>query len=632
MPAVKDAKEKIAIVLPWEQQLRLKFRAGVSTAFLLTGNIRDLADSRLLIDRYLCKMFTDPVSGKKSSFDIIIFYDIANGITFPLPEMAERFRKLVEEKKASAVPNATAGIFPAAAAVEDPKSFPKDRRKAFDLIEKALKFQKESQTISGHYEPRTGEDGKTEMHVLFVCDFAESVVPAGQWSSLSDDDRYCIVKVMNWAKDPVIMENGNPFILIAESAVQIHDSIVASGSRVEQCELMLPSPEERLAYIEDLEQAHINDNGRGFEYETGFDKYKFAHLTAGLKKLNIEDMKMMAVQEGQKIGPGIIKARKRDVFKQEYQSVLEIIDPEFGFERIGGYTYLKEYFQNEVIEPMLAGDTKRVPQGILMVGPPGTGKSVMAEALARKAHMNMVKLDIGKMLGSLVGQSEHNMAKALLAIRSLTPVLVWMDEIDQSINRGSTGDSGVSNRLFKQLLEFMGDTKQRGKVLFVAASNRPDMMDPALKRRGRFDKIIPFLLPDVEQRKEIFPAILGGYGYNVEKAIDYGRLAIDSEHWAGSDIEAAVVKSYQISRREKCDKISQAHLASALRLIVRASPGDVQLWSNLALAEVSDLELLPPHLRESFDPRNVQKEIKQQRKDSLTYTAEAHSRKSRDSM
>jgi hypothetical protein len=125
-----------------------------------------------------------------------------------------------------------------------------------------------------------------------------------------------------------------------------------------------------------------------------------------------------------------------------------------------------------------------------MTGPAGTGKTAMAEAVAKEAGINCVILNPARIFGKYVGDTERNLDRALYAILAMAPVLVFIDEIDQSVSRGASGDSGVSNRFFKRLMEFMSDTSHRGKVVFLAASNRPDLMDPALRRPGRFDKLV----------------------------------------------------------------------------------------------------------------------------------------------
>src|ERR1035437_230340 len=577
------AKEKTPL---WAEQFRLKFRAGVAHVFLLTGNVRDRVNNRMTLDAYLGKMFLTPTKSGVNDFDVLIFYDRANGIRFPLNEMRDTFMR---EVGLTTTPTKTSGVFGATASTGQ---LPRDPVAAFDLLEKMLQAD------------RRDSDGK-QTHTVLVIDYAETIFPSGTLGTMSGEDRHCLVKILNWARDSKINENANPIIMIADSGSQLNEAITASASRIEMLEIMLPSPEDRLSFIEFMEacerqkQRDAKQEPIGLSYEKGFNAKRFAHLTAGLKKLNIEDIKLPATKSNLPIGPDIVKHRKSEIYRQEYQSQLEIIDPQQGFEIIGGMQWLKDYLREEVVGPMIEGDITRCPMGILFTGAPGTGKTLLAMALAFEAHLNMVRLDVGKLLGSLVGASEHNMARALLAIRSLTPCLVFMDEIDQSVSRGSHGDSGVSNRLFQALLTFMSEPELRGKVLMLAASNRPDQMDPAFKRRGRFDKIIPFLPPDTQQRSEIFPAVLRRYSYQTEGPLDFEALAQESPDWVGSDIEAGVVKAYQLARRAGRKKINQADLLDALKRILPARQS-VEEWTNFALLETSDIDLLPPNMRDGF--------------------------------
>lgn len=614
--SVPDPSAKRA-ALSWTEQLRLKFKAGIAHTFIVNGNVRDLADNRLVLEAYLTRMFMQPVGGQQN-FDLVIFYDRATGLRFPNKAMEELFKDAAGLNVKASATSGVANVFGTPGGVI---VLPRDPGSAFTLVEKVMTAERKNK-----------DDGRA-MHTVFIIDYAESLFPSGDMKSMQSEDRFCIVKMLNWAKDPKLANANNPIILIADSMARLHDSLVASSSRIESVEILLPTPSERESFIDYMEKCIQDDNktknkSGGLDFEEGFDKQKFAHLTAGLKKLNIEDIKMTAQHIGIPISAELVKSRKKEIYRQEYQSVLEVIDPEQGFEVVGGMQWLKDYHTRAVVAPMLNGNTKACPMGILYTGAPGTGKSIFASALAYEARMNMVKLDVGKLLGSLVGESEHNTQKALLAIKSLVPVIVWMDEIDQAVNRGSTGDSGVSNRIFKMLLEFMSDTDLRGKVLWLAATNRPDKMDAALKRRGRFDKIIPFIPPDTKERADIFPAVMRRYGYESTGKMDFESLAKKTDNWVGSDIEAAMVKAYEIASREGEESVSQKNIEQALDVIIPASQ-DVELWTQLAIAETSDKELLPPRYRANFDKSKVEAKIRTLQRDSLTYEQEEH-RKGRD--
>ena len=590
----------------WVRQLTLKLSSRVSQVFVLTGNTRDIVDHANTLEPYLTKLFVTQSKGNAPQFDLVIFYDRANGLRFALPEMREKFESLVIKPGATAATGNIFGNQPQGAAL----ALPRDPDPAFAMVEQILKMDRK--------DKETGRQHNT----VFIIDHAETLFPAGSFAQLSDADRTNVVRLLNWAKDPQISEYWNPVILITDTAADLHSNILASSSRIEQIEILLPTPEERLAYIEflDSNEREANGGSGGLQFASGFDARKFSNMTAGLTRVKIEDIKLTAQKKREPISPEIVKNRKREIFKQEYQSVLEINEPEFGFEAVGGLDYLKEFHRLDVIQPMVTGDLTRCPMGLLYMGSPGTCKSWFAKALAKESGMNMVRLDIGKLLGGIVGESEHNMLKALLAIRSLTPVIVFIDEIDQAISRGSHGDSGVSNRLFKMMLEFMSDNTLRGRCLFIAATNRPDSLDPALKRTGRFDKKIAFLEPDELERELIFKALLGHMKVNA-KDVDFTKLAQLSEGWVGSDIEAALVKAYSLAGRAGRKELMHVDLEQAIQRLIPSSH-DRELWSKMALLETSDTDLLPPRLKASFDKKRLEQDVIRLRNTSVAVGAE----------
>jgi SpoVK/Ycf46/Vps4 family AAA+-type ATPase len=175
--------------------------------------------------------------------------------------------------------------------------------------------------------------------------------------------------------------------------------------------------------------------------------------------------------------------------------------------------------------------------GILFLGPPGTGKTLVAEALAKESQRNFVKL--GDIREKWVGQSERNLTQVLEVIDAMRPIIVFVDEIDQAKGqRSEGGDSGVSGRIFAKLLTFMSDPERRGQVLIIAASNRPDKIDLAMKRAGRFDLKLPFFLPEKEDRVDIFKVILKSNQIPYDsKNIDFNQLADKTNGYSGAEIE-----------------------------------------------------------------------------------------------
>lgn len=205
-----------------------------------------------------------------------------------------------------------------------------------------------------------------------------------------------------------------------------------------------------------------------------------------------------------------IKRHKRRAINEQSNGLLEIIDVQRGFDAIGGMAIVKDYLRalsRRILASSVDGRYHHlIPRGLILSGPPGTGKTIIAEALALESNLNMVKLR--NVREGLVGQSERNLTRAFDVIKALSPILVFVDEIDQAFgNRGlgQSSDGGTSERIFGQILEFLGDDRNRGSVIWIAASNRPDALDAALLRR--FDRIIPCLLPTPEEQVLILAAL-----------------------------------------------------------------------------------------------------------------------------
>lgn len=205
-----------------------------------------------------------------------------------------------------------------------------------------------------------------------------------------------------------------------------------------------------------------------------------------------------------------IKEHKRRAIEEQSGGLLEIVDVKRGFDAIGGMTIVKEYLKTVSKRVLKSAHDSRynhlIPRGIILAGPPGTGKTIIAESLALESNLNMVKLR--NIRQQWVGASERNLNRAFEIIRALSPILVFVDEIDQAFGSrglGGSNDAGTSERIFGQILEFIGDDRNRGRVIWVAATNRPDVIDAALLRR--FDRIIPCLLPTPDEQLMILEAL-----------------------------------------------------------------------------------------------------------------------------
>ncbi len=216
-----------------------------------------------------------------------------------------------------------------------------------------------------------------------------------------------------------------------------------------------------------------------------------------------------------------------------------------GLDNIGGLENLKAWIRER--KEAFSDEAKKFgltpPKGAMTLGPPGTGKTLTARAISGELGLPLLRLDMGKMYGSLVGQSEGNIRRAIETAEALAPCIVWIDEIEKGVQASSSGagDSGVGSRVLGTLLTWMSD--KTSHVFVYATANDISKMPPELLRKGRFDEIFFVDLPNVEERKEILRIHLSrvGRGHLIGDQIDIDALAEEAtKDFTGAEIKTGV--------------------------------------------------------------------------------------------
>jgi transitional endoplasmic reticulum ATPase len=189
------------------------------------------------------------------------------------------------------------------------------------------------------------------------------------------------------------------------------------------------------------------------------------------------------------------------------------------------------------------------PKGILLFGPPGTGKTMLAKAVATEAEANFINVKGPEFLSKWVGESEKAVRETFRKARQAAPCIIFMDEIDSIAPiRGTGSDSHVTERVISQLLTEMDGLESLNNVVVIAATNRPDMIDPALLRPGRFDKMVSVGVPDLATRK----AILGVHTKRkpMDDDVDLNEMAEKTDGYTGADLAAIVNDAVMMAIRE----------------------------------------------------------------------------------
>jgi SpoVK/Ycf46/Vps4 family AAA+-type ATPase len=296
-------------------------------------------------------------------------------------------------------------------------------------------------------------------------------------------------------------------------------------------EFALPGKEElRVVLSGILDSAGINS----LEQAT---REKAIDAASGLTTMEAENAFALSVVEAKGINPEIVAREKAQAVKKN--GLLEIVETTESLESIGGLDLLKEWllqrkdaFSKRAIEYGLP-----TPKGVLILGIPGTGKSLTAKVTSKIFGMPLLKLDAGRIFAGLVGQSESNLRSVIHTAEAIAPCCLWIDEVDKgfagSKSSGST-DGGTSARVFGSFISWMQEKKSA--VFVVATANDVSQLPPEMLRKGRFDELWFVDLPNQKEREAIWCIQISKYRRN-PKDFDTIQLARVTEGLTGSEIE-----------------------------------------------------------------------------------------------
>ncbi|HYG70303.1 MAG TPA: AAA family ATPase, partial [Anaeromyxobacteraceae bacterium] len=325
---------------------------------------------------------------------------------------------------------------------------------------------------------------------------------------------------------------------------------------------------------------------------------KLAALTAGLPREEVRallapgaTMPDAEAREREEI-LRLVQRRKREIIERECTGLVEFVDPRYGFDAVGGLEEIKRELST-IAGHLRAGRRARSPMGLLFTGPMGTGKTFVAEAFVREAGLPAVKLK--NFRSKWVGATEGNLERILAVIQAMGPVVVIIDEGDRAF-AGESGetDGGTTSRVLARLKEFMSDGGNRGRVLFIVMTNRPDLLDVDLKRAGRLDRKLPFFF--AEEPEEVEPVLLAqlrrhGLPHAVEFPRDRDEVSARLRGWSNAEVEAVVLGAAELAGDAP---VAAPHLAQAIHDFLPSRDREMLEYMELvAVFESSTRRLLP---------------------------------------
>lgn len=290
---------------------------------------------------------------------------------------------------------------------------------------------------------------------------------------------------------------------------------------------------------------------------------------------------------------GILLSEKKQIISQT--EILEYWAANERITNIGGVENLKSWLKKRKRSFSVQASNYGLPtpRGLLLVGIQGTGKSLTAKAIATEWKLPLLKLDVGKLFGGIVGESEARLRQMIEVAETLSPCILWIDEMDKAFAMNeTTGDSGTSNRVLATFISWLSEKTK--PVFVVATANNVDLLPIEVIRKGRFDEIFFLDLPQRQEREQIFRIHLQEFRPDNWQTFDYEKLAQLSESFSGAEIRQSIIEAMyyafdeqrEFSTEDICDALgeliplAQLENNQTLKLQNWASSGRIRLASS----------------------------------------------------
>ena len=544
---------------PWAGKLAELYFSGTTSMFVIHGNTFDVVHAAPEPDtRYvgLADFLAEQLFGR---WDLVIHYDLARGLRCAAGSNSKRLQDMVT----------TANKW-----IGDLRQLPRDPTKGLLAID--LLVQKNVMA-----------DPDDRIRIAVLIDHAGYVAPSGDHLDLSEQTH--LVTLLNWASSPYVKRLNMAFVLIDPRLSSVAERLTGNP-HVASLEVPLPDADERTAFL----TSQVAASGKTIADFSDYSIAELGKLTAGIGLTDLEVLVRSSLEGGRRLDRGYFRELKKRLIERQAQGMLEFVEPKWGLDTVVGHEAAKKRLLDDA-ELIKRGEHDTVPMGYLFNGPVGTGKSFLATCVAGSIGIPAVVLK--NFRSKYVGETEGNLERVLGVMRSMGPVVVIVDEADAMLgDRDQGGDSGVGARIFGLIAAQMGDTRYRGKIVWMLLTARPDLLPIDLKRQGRAEVHIPLFYPtDDAELRVMLMTLAKKVGHVARRGRSAGGDPPQAGNLSGADIEGIIGRAYRTSLLAGSRAITKEALAHALANFMPSTQTlEREAQELAAIIECTDVEFLPP--------------------------------------
>jgi len=563
-PSTPLPGESARAVVPWfpswAREFADQYFAGTTCLFVLNGNVHDLTRQELdgeptyggLVDFLATQLF--------GNWDLVLRHDLSQGLRVAAGSDGERLRRMV-------------GLV--GERIGEPKTWPRDPDTILALLDKLI------QGIL------TEVDAAKRISLGIILDHAQYLVPSAELSQMASTQGTRLVRLLSWAQNPYIKRHNIAFCLLCDQLAEINERLIGSA-HVATLAVTMPDANAR----EEFATWYDRHDGK-LGNLTDFAPRQLADLTAGLNLVNLERLLARAAQSGQKLDGQALKQLKKGLIERQARGLVEFVEPPHSLDDFVGNDAVKHRLVDDA-NLLAKGRLDAAPMGYLICGPVGTGKTYLAECFAGSVGIPCVKLR--NFRSKYVGETEGNLEQILNVLRAMGPVVVVIDEADAALgNREGGGDSGTSSRVFSMIASQMGDTRYRGKLLWMLLTSRPDLLPIDLKRQGRAEVHLPLFSPRDDDEIEFMIKVMARKNKVSLAAVPAG---LAGRGLSGADIESIVLAAKRTALTEGREGLTTNDLDAALNDFIPSAQGlEKEKQELAAVLECTSMSFLPDDWR-----------------------------------